>query len=303
MRVKLWGTRGSVPAANPRQRGYGGNTPCVEVETAARQRLILDGGMGLHWLGRALLEDGFDQGRGQAHLLLTHTHWGHIQGIPFCTPPMLIAGNRFTICGPGHASASLADLLAAQMDPAYCPVPNFLDPGIGADLDIREIDEGEFKIGGARILARRVKHVPDAICLGYRLEDGAASLAYLPDVEYLEDAHRAPAVELARGVDLLLHDAHFTTAEYPRQRGRGHACNRDAVEIAREAKVGQLLLFHHHPDRADITIDAVVRAYARQDIPVQGAREGAEYVLGEDQSDKPARATEQRSLAGSPSAR
>ena len=285
MRVKLWGTRGSVPTPEPTNSGYGGNTPCVEVVTGENQRLILDGGLGLHWLGRSLLKAGFGNGKGQAHILLSHTHWGHIQGIPFCTPTMLIPGNHFTVYGCGTPDDSLADLLRKQMETTYCPVPNFLKAGIGAKIEIREIDEGGFKIGSTSVEVRQVNHAPGTVCLGYRLDDGATSLAYLPDVEYLEDAHRAQALELARGVDLLLHDAHFTTAEYAQQRGQGHACDRDAFEIAREAGARHLLLFHHHPDHGDDAIDAVVSTYADQSIPVQGAREGAEYVLGDAQEE------------------
>jgi ribonuclease BN (tRNA processing enzyme) len=122
--------------------------------------------------------------------------------------------------------------------------------------------------------------VAGTVCLGYRLDDTTASLAYLPDVEYLDDTHRHPALELARGVDLLLHDTHYTTAEYPHHRGRGHACDRDAVEIAREAGARHLLLFHHHPDHTDASIDAMVACYEEEDFVLEGARQGREYVLG-----------------------
>ena len=284
MRVKLWGTRGSVPTPVSANSGYGGNTPCVEVETADNRRLILDGGMGLHWLGRSLLEADFGRGAGEAHLLLSHTHWGHIQGIPFCTPSMLIPGNRFLVYGCGNGHDALDDLLRRQMDTTYCPVPNFFKAGIGAKVEIRELDEGEFEIGTTRIQVRRVNHAPGSICLGYRLDDGTASLAYLPDVEYLEEAHREQALELARDVDLLIHDAYFTTAEYAHCRGQGHACDRDAVDLGSAAGARHLLLFHHHPDHDDDAIDAVVDTYASQDFPVEGAREGAEYFLGSENS-------------------
>jgi len=260
---------------------YGGNTPCVEVETGEGVPLILDGGTGLHWLGDALLKSAFGRGQGTAHLLLTHLHWGHIQGIPFF-PPMLIPGNHFTFYGGGGCGYSLKDLLNAQMTPTFCPVPNAFSDEIGATAEVREIDEGEFSIGRIRVTARRLHHAADTICLGYRLEDGAATLAYLPDVEYLEEAHRLPALDLARSADLLIHDAHFATGEYESCRGRGHSCDRDAVRLAREAGVGHLLLFHYHPDHSDAVRDQVARAHGDCAFVVETGREGAEYTIDGD---------------------
>ena len=280
MRVKLWGTRGSVPTPNLNNKGYGGNTPCVEIITTDEQLLILDGGMGLHWLGRSLLETDFSRGSGKAHLLLSHTHWDHIQGIPFFTPPMLIPGNHFVVYGCGNGHHTLDDLLRKQMDTIYCPVPNFFNCDIGAKVEVREVDEGAFEIGTTHVQIRRVNHVANSVCLGYRLENGTASLAYLPNVEYLEEAHLEPALELARDVDLLIHDAYFTTAEYAGAARQGHSCDGAAVDLAETAGVRHLLLFNHHPDHCDDTIDAVVKTYADRAFPVAGAREGAEYTLG-----------------------
>jgi len=281
LRVTLWGTRGTVSTPVASHARYGGNTPCIEVRTDDDEVLILDAGIGLHWLGDSLLADGFSRGEGRAHILLSHTHWAHIQGIPFCNP-MLVAGNRFAIHGRGNGGDSLEQLLLGQMDSAFCPVPNFLDDRIGAALAIAEIGALEFDIGATHVVARLVHHVDDAVCLGYRLENGNGSLAYIPDVEYLEEAHRIPSVELAAGVDLLIHDAHHTTADYPGRRGCGHSCDTDAIDIARRAGARKVLLFHHHPDHDDDSIDAVVSSHENGDLPVAGAREGEEFVLGAD---------------------
>lgn len=279
MQVMLWGTRGSIPTPSKGQTTYGGNTPCVAVRTSDRRQLILDGGMGLHWLGKDLLQAGFSSGTGRAYILLTHTHWDHIQGIPFCYP-MLISGNRFFIYGCGDPSTSMVDLLKQQMATTYCPVPNFFEDHIGATVQVEDIDPGQFTIGETRILARQVNHVPGAVCLGYRLENGTSSLAYLPDVEYLEEEHRQQALELAQGVDLLIHNAHFTTEEYKNHRGQGYATDADALDIATRAGVGRLLLFHHHPERDDDAIERMAATYADGDIPVEAARQGAQYILG-----------------------
>ena len=283
MKVKLWGTRGSVPVPQPigadKRLSLGGNTPCVEVRVPGCEPLVLDAGMGLHWLGNALLEEGFDLGRGRAHLLLTHTHWGHIQGIPFLTPPMLIPGNHFTFYGCGSSGYSLEELLNIQMDAVYCPVPNAFLDGVGATTRICEIDAGSFSIGPVRITARRVNHVPGIICLGYRLDTESASLAYLPDIEYLEEDHRRQALELAGDVDLLIHDAHFTAAEYQTRRGQGHCCADDAVRLAREAEARHLLLFHHHPDRVDSSCYADTVTSTADGLTVEPACEQTLYVI------------------------
>ncbi|MEE2832270.1 MAG: hypothetical protein VYD18_07910 [Candidatus Latescibacterota bacterium] len=107
----------------------GGNTPCVGVRTVDGELLILDAGIGLHWLGTELLGNGFAEG-GQAHILITHTHWGHIQGLPFF-PPMLVGGCHIHLYGSG-GSAPLGNVLRRRMERAYCPVPNFFDDGVGA---------------------------------------------------------------------------------------------------------------------------------------------------------------------------
>jgi len=163
----------------------------------------------------------------------------------------------------------------------YCPVPAFFSEGVGADLTISDIGEGDFRIGATRVIARRVPHGLACACLGYRLEGDDVSLAYIPDVEYEGEEQRRIGLELARDVDLLLHDAHFTAQEYAGRRGLGHSSDQVAVDIAAEAGARRLLLFHHHPDHTDATIDATVATHRHSATPVEGAREGAEYVLGE----------------------
>jgi phosphoribosyl 1,2-cyclic phosphodiesterase len=275
--VKLWGTRGSVPTPTPETTRFGGNTPCVEVRTPDNVRLVLDAGIGLHWLGCDLLADGFARG-GRAHVLITHTHWGHIQGLPFF-PPMLSPDCSIHLYGCG-GDTPFEDLLRRQMSRAYCPVPNFFDNGIGGRVTTTDIDEQPFQIGGTTVTPRQVNHAPGVPTLGFRLDHGDRSLAYIPDIEYLDDGHRRPALELADGVDLLIHDAHHASADYPKHRGRGHCSDVDAVELAQEAGVGKILLFHHHPDRDDDSLDGLVREHAEAAVPVIGAAEQTEYVLG-----------------------
>ena len=282
MKITLWGTRGTVPTPplpGSSLSSLGGNTPCVAVDVDGCEPLILDGGTGLHWLGDALLSGDFARGCGLAHLLLTHTHWDHIQGIPFF-PPLIVPGNRFTFYGCGSGGRSLAALLDDQMDTVYCPVPNPFSCAVGAHVEVREIGEESFQIGPVQLTARRVNHRPDAACLGYRLQHGNAVMAYLPDVEYLEEKHRHPALGLARDADLLIHDAHFTSAEYAHRRGQGHCSDGDAADLARDAGARHLLLFHHHPDRKDASGYATARTVGNP--IVEAACEGARYVIADD---------------------
>lgn len=265
-----------MPSPSPANAGYGGDTCCIEVRTPGGTVLILDAGMGLHWLGRSLMEGAFGVGQGQAHLLLSHTHWGHIQGIPFFTP-LLIAGNHFSLYGPGEGE-TLQDAMHQQLHPTYCPVPNFFNDQVGATVQIHEVEEGAFAIGDAQVAVRRVNHTPGIPCLAYRLEAGGRTLAYIPDAEYLAPAQRRPALELAHRADLLFHDAHCSAGDY--RRGCGHTSDPQAVALAGEAGVRRLALFHHHPERSDQEIDAVVAAHQGLGMAVEGARQGQSYKLG-----------------------
>ncbi len=265
-----------MPSPAPANAGYGGDTCCIEVRTPGGMLLVLDAGMGLHWLGRALMEGAFGAGQGQAHLLLSHTHWGHIQGIPFFTP-LLIAGNRFTLYGPGEGEP-LQDAMRQQLHPTYCPVPNFFNDQVGATIQIEEVEEGVFDIGDAQVMVRRVNHTPGITCFAYRVEAGGQALAYIPDIDYHCEADRRPALELAHRADLLFHDAHCRAAEY--RPGWGHSSDQQAADLAAEASVRRLAFFHHHPDRSDQEIDAMVAAHQRQGMVVAGARQGQIYKLG-----------------------
>lgn len=275
MHIKLWGTRGSVPTPEASKTGYGGSTPCVQVEAPDGELFILDAGIGLHFLGKALLE----QSAGQpidGHILLTHFHWDHIQGIPFFMP-LYFEGNRFEIYGDPGSGVDLESLLRQQMDACYCPVPNFFDDRTGADLTLTATGECRFAVGATTVATRRVNHVPGEPCLGYRLECDGRSLAYIPDVEYLEEEHREAAVDLARDVDLLIHDAYHAADQHVR--GSGHSSDAHAVEIGHAAGAAQILLFHHHPEHTDETIDAMVSSHQGNGLPVGAAREGEDLVL------------------------
>ena len=284
MRVKFWGTRGSISTPGTETGKYGGNTACVEIDLDDGSILIIDGGMGLRKLGEAMMRTVFGGGKGEGHILFSHTHWDHIQGIPFF-PPMYVPGNRFTIYGRGGKNGTIRKLLSGQMNDTYCPVPNFLDKGFGANIEFKEIEDGTFKIGAATITAREIPHVPSVVCLGYRISDGKGTVAHISDVEYLEGTQGSPTIEMAQGADILIHDAQYTPEEYPAKRTWGHSHTDHAVEIATSAGAKHVLFFHHDPEHTDAFIDGMVRSYRQRSgsddaLEISAAAEGGEYWVG-----------------------
>jgi phosphoribosyl 1,2-cyclic phosphodiesterase len=241
--------RGSVPAPGAATQRYGGNTPCVEVR-AGERRIILDAGSGIRALGERLRDAG---GKVQADVLLSHYHYDHLQGIPFFAP-LAEPGNHFTFLGPRREGRSVQDVLEGQMVPPYFPVT--LDQIARAAIEFRTIEPTEpFSIGPVRVTSVELDHPGGN--LGYRLEFAGRSLVYATDVEHTDTPGEA-LVKLARGADLLLHDAMYTGPEYEARRGWGHSTWNGALATAKAAKVKRLVLFHHDPERNDRALDALL---------------------------------------------
>lgn len=268
LHLRFWGTRGSVPTPGARTVRYGGNTPCVEVRTGTGWLVILDAGTGIRELGRSLMSTAPPDGIA-ADIFLTHAHWDHIQGMPFFAP-IFEQGNHFTIWGSDSLQTSVDRVIRDQMSPVVFPVAfDKLD----ARIDFREIAEERHAGNGYEVAAIRVQHPGGA--LGYRFTDAAApgsSFVYISDNELGagDAAWRARLVEFVRGAKVLVHDATYTAAEYEEHRGWGHSTCDEAVALALEAGVGELVLFHHKPERADDEVDAATDA-CRELIARQGA--------------------------------
>ena len=284
MRVTFWGVRGSIPTPDEPQARYGGNTPCVEVLCSEGTLLSLDGGMGLRWMTAELMKGPARRGEQRMHLFLTHCHWDHIQGIPF-SPFMYVNGNHVTFYGRPGSEGGLKETLLHQMNPSYCPVPNFfLHHDVGATVEFHEIDTPRFQIGPVRVTSLELPRGNRPTCSGYRIEDGEASLAYLTDVEYPGGQPEAcpEALDLARGVDLLIHDAQFLPDEVAGRTNWGHSTYQQALRLARRAGCRRLALFHHEPGRTDDQIDEIVEQARREDPDreIFAAREGEILELG-----------------------
>ena len=291
MDVRFWGTRGSLAKPGPTTLRYGGNTSCVEVRCDDGTLIVLDCGTGAHALGQSLLASGTPPADG--HLLITHTHWDHIQGFPFFAP-LFVAGNTWDIYAPGTIGSQLEHTLAGQMEYDYFPVTL---AQLGATIRFHDLGEGRFSIGGVRVTAQYLNH--PALALGYRIESGGASLVYSVDHEphtpnptgvvgepptHIEDRRH---VDLLAGADLVIHDAQYTVDEYPQKTGWGHTPAEWAVDYAVAAHARRLALFHHDPLRGDDALDTLVAtcraraAAAGSDVDVFAAAEGQVVHLAE----------------------
>ena len=251
---------------------YGGNTTCVEVR-CGRDVIILDAGTGLRKLGLALLEE-FRRGPLNLSLLLSHTHWDHIQGIPFFAP-IYEARCRLRILGCEGARKSLVAALTGQMESTYFPVPFDKLP---SNIDIEELKDFNFAIGPVLVRAQRANH--PGVCVGYRLFSPDGLICFFPDTEPRVGALDRELIDFIRDSDVLILDSQYDLAEYKTHRGWGHGCVDDSVALALQAGVKHLFLFHHDPDHDDRRMDELVKharklvARKKGKLKVDAAREG-----------------------------
>jgi phosphoribosyl 1,2-cyclic phosphodiesterase len=282
VRVDLWGTRGSIPSPGPETIRYGGNTSCVGVTLADGSLVVLDAGTGIRGLGLALPTEPT-----RIHLLLTHLHLDHIQGLAFFAP-LFSPDAEVVIWGPASPEASLRDRIARYISAPLSPVEVRELP---CDVSFRASPQ-EWEIGGARITAGAVAHRGPT--LGYRIDDAGSSLAYIPDhepalgadLERLEPEWIS-GFALAQGADLLIHDGQYADEEYDAHLGWGHSALSHSLAFAARAEVGRTLLFHHDPLHSDAWLDAHTERAARAweergGAPgaVDLAREGASVSIG-----------------------
>ena len=295
--LRFWGVRGSIPTPGPNTVFYGGNTTCVELR-ADNQLIILDSGSGIRLLGQQLVEE-FKERSLELTLLLTHTHWDHIQGFPFFAPAY-IANNQVRIIGYEGYRKGLENTLAVQMESSYFPIGLRQLPSNISFIEQREM---AFHVGTIRARAIFANH--PSVCVGYRLDTSTGSVAFLPDHESYSrmrlharagghqgqetfDYCRAEdqkLVEFLRDVDVLVLDSQYDETEYQTHVGWGHSCYEDSVGTALAAGAKRLFLFHHDPGHDDARISRMV-GHAREMVAshqskmiVEAAREGLTVAL------------------------
>ncbi len=254
VRARIWGCRGSLPTPGPRTVRYGGNTACVEVATGAG-RLVLDAGTGIKALGATLAPDE------PVHLLLTHLHLDHVEGLRFFAP-LWSPRCELHVWGPPSPLLSLRDRIARAVSPPLFPLELTDSP---ARIVFHDVPREPWELDGVTVAAQPVSHPGPT--LGFRLEAGGRVLAYIPDHEPVLgveldslEPEWISGHALAAGADVLLHDCQFSEEEYPTRVGWGHSSVAHAVALAQRAEVRRLVLFHHDPDRGD---DEVERLSAR----------------------------------------
>lgn len=278
MKVKLWGTRGSLPTPGPETARYGGNTACVQVTGADGSVLVLDAGTGIRRLGAALPVD-----LPRVDILLTHLHMDHLQGLGFFRP-LRTPGVNAHIWGPSSALLSLRARLARYLSPPLFPV---VLRELECDLTLHEVPIEEIRIGNFQITSCLICH-PDPT-VGFRIQEGSATLTYMPDHEPALGAREFPmradwvsGFELAHNADILIHDAQYTDDEYAARIGWGHSSFKQVVAFARLARVKQLVPFHHDPSHSDADLDGMFAELVEQTHPpfrLTPAMEGAVFEV------------------------
>ena len=280
MEITFRGVRGSMPVPGPETLRYGGNTPCVELRTDGKA-LLLDAGTGL-----VAPSNGAPQGD-SATILLTHTHWDHIQGLPFF-PLLYRAQATVHVLGPAQGQVPLRQAVERLLAPEHFPVA---PDALAGRLTIREVGEGQFETEGFRIEAFKMRH--GAVTFGYRIWDttGGPSFSYLTDNELGDSGDTALSswrdrlVQFLRGSDVLVHDTMLREESWPVRRGWGHSTAHQAIELAARAECGKLVLFHHDPahddDEMDRFVDRAEECAARHapGLGLAAAREGMTLTL------------------------
>ncbi len=287
MKIRFWGVRGSIPAPGPDTNRYGGNTACVSVTTASGGLVIIDMGTGLMHLGNSLMAGAFGKGQGKAAILLSHTHWDHIQGLGFFAP-VFIGGNQFTVWGPGpYGSAErLEDILEGQMDPNFSPLQTLKN--FSATFEVKAAPtDAVFEAEGLHITAREHPHGATT-ALAFRIEEAGKVFVYASDVGQPEaDAPPTPeAIAFYRDADVLLHDTTYRPDDQATRRNRGFSTYEDAAAAAVAAQVKRLVTFHYDQDYSDDDVDALVAscrvaldARGGETIEIVPAREGDELTV------------------------
>jgi phosphoribosyl 1,2-cyclic phosphodiesterase len=266
--LTFYGVRGSTPSFAARNHRYGGNTASVVLTERDEEPILFDLGTGVRPYGATCRMDGSFAGTA----LVTHIHWDHVQGLPFFAP-VHVAGARLDVYGPHQKEGPLAEVMDDLMRPPYFPVRA---GDLAGEIRFHDVTADAFAIGSRKVTVRPVPHVGPTV--GYRVENSHASVTYISD-------HQAPrtldtiadgVLELADGVDVLIHDSQYTGEEFERKCDWGHCTIEYALRVAVAARAKRLVMFHHDPSHTDEDIDELAKALQQvtDEVEVLAAYEG-----------------------------
>lgn len=243
-KVKFWGVRGSIACPSPNHIGFGGNTSCIEV-SAGGVHIVFDAGTGIRNLGTWMLRKGVNH----AHILLSHTHWDHINGFPFFVPAF-IPGNNFHIMA-GHVpddQGGIRKVLSGQMAQPFFPVPL---EAMRAGLTFEDFNAGDsFSIGDNVLIKTMPLNHPNG-ATGYRVEHRGKSMCYVTDTEHVPGEPDQNVLELIEGSDMVIYDSTYTEEEFLDKVGWGHSTWEEGVKLCKMAGAKMLAIFHHDPAHDD----------------------------------------------------
>lgn len=275
MRVKLWGTRGSLASPGPETLRFGGNTSCVSIEGKEGTVVVLDGGTGIRNLGNSLPED-----IKRVYILLTHLHMDHVQGLPFFAP-LRREGVEVHIWGPASTTLSLRSRLLRYLSPPLFPISV---REILSDLHFHELQSGMIDIGEFQVTAQLIIHPNPTV--GYCIRENDSKITYLPDHEPALGVNSFPlskewtsGYDLSEGSDLLIHDSQYTNQEYEQRVGFGHTCLMHAFRFAKLAEIKQFVPFHHDPAHTDQMLDRMIEETIAQEQPSFSVTPGIEGTV------------------------
>jgi phosphoribosyl 1,2-cyclic phosphodiesterase len=269
--VKFWGVRGSIACPSPDHIEYGGNTSCIEIK-AGDYRFILDAGTGIRSLGQDFLKSGVKK----SHILLTHTHWDHINGFPFFAPAY-VPGNSFHVMA-GHLMdvGGIRQVLASQMANPTFPVPLEV---MQADLTFEDFRAGDhFKLSDEIMIVTAPLNHPNG-ATGYRVEYQGKAVCYVTDTEHVVDKPDQNVLSLIKGADLVIYDSTYSDEIFESKIGWGHSTWQEAIRLCRVADVKQLSIFHHDPEHTDKIMHDIEKEAQQEWENCFVAKEGLEYTI------------------------
>jgi len=276
MRIKILGTRGSIPTPGKDTVKYGGNTTCIDITINSGEKIIIDAGSGIRLLSKEILSEKINH----INLFLTHSHWDHIQGFPFFIP-IYIPNFSIKIFAASPTYERLLDILKGQMKSIYYPVPF---KKIGANIEFEKIRKSGILIDGVKISSILTNHPLETHA--FKFEENGKTFAFMSDNELdHQDIATIPYEEhlnFIKDSDILIHDAQYEKREMNRHKSWGHSSWEQTVAFAKEGKVKTLYLTHYDPIRSDKQVDKIVKKankLAGRGLKVKGAREGKEFNL------------------------